>query len=494
MAVSLELAISAIRAGRKQEGRQLLNLLIQQNPNDEKAWLWMSSVVETDEQRARCLYHVLSINPGSQLARKGLQVLGIVLSDSRPVQIPRDSQPIHIPKPTPPAGENGNRSPFLIDPQTVTQELPFTPITPPFQQSVVQASPGILALKVDDDDDAPAPAQSQSPAPEPKPAAKPNPSKPAKPEQESDYVVVYPGIETQGLTAPGGKSEAEAETAPAEAEPTPVIAEKTAPPLSSVETQMMPEPPKPAAPPPQNGTPLTDTSRLPQVYQPGATGAASSTAPRPDSKPFQPTPAPQPSAPPAQSGVGSAPPSETRRSQPVLVNYPDPNAGMPYYYGQPQTDFPPQYPPRPDVHPPGFHSAATMSMPLPGPYQRPPSEPVPVIQTPMGLLPYGGQYPYHSNATILMPTMSEAEARARLANSQAMATASAAAMPLQNMGGWPGMPLPAPAYYTEEEADGDEEGSNEVNVLAVIIFGTLSLTALGGLGMLVLLIFTAPMS
>ena len=35
MAESLELAISAIRAGRKEEGRQLLNLLIQQNPNNE---------------------------------------------------------------------------------------------------------------------------------------------------------------------------------------------------------------------------------------------------------------------------------------------------------------------------------------------------------------------------------------------------------------------------------------------------------------------------
>ena len=55
MGVSLELAIAAIRSGRKEEGRQLLNLLIQQDPNNDKAWLWMSSVVDTDEQRARCL-------------------------------------------------------------------------------------------------------------------------------------------------------------------------------------------------------------------------------------------------------------------------------------------------------------------------------------------------------------------------------------------------------------------------------------------------------
>ena len=36
------MAITAIRSGRKEEGRQLLNLLIQQNPNNELAWLWMS--------------------------------------------------------------------------------------------------------------------------------------------------------------------------------------------------------------------------------------------------------------------------------------------------------------------------------------------------------------------------------------------------------------------------------------------------------------------
>lgn len=43
-----------------------------------------------------------------------------------------------------------------------------------------------------------------------------------------------------------------------------------------------------------------------------------------------------------------------------------------------------------------------------------------------------------------------------------------------------------PRPIEEEE---DEEG--EVNILAVIVFGSLSVTALGGLGMLILLMFTA---
>jgi hypothetical protein len=37
----------------------------------------------------------------------------------------------------------------------------------------------------------------------------------------------------------------------------------------------------------------------------------------------------------------------------------------------------------------------------------------------------------------------------------------------------------------------DEEEEDEVNILAVIVFGSLSVTALGGLGMLILLMFTA---
>jgi hypothetical protein len=144
------LAITAIRSGRKEEGRQLLNLLIQQNPNDEMAWLWMSSVVNTDEQRARCLYHVLAINPESDIARRGLEVLGIVVSDSRPVKIPRDSQPIPIQRtgeplpeiPSPPvAPAPAERRPFRVDPRAITQELPFKPLKEPFTQTSAETAP-----------------------------------------------------------------------------------------------------------------------------------------------------------------------------------------------------------------------------------------------------------------------------------------------------------------------------------------------------------------
>lgn len=182
MAASLELAISAIRAGRKAEGRQLLNLLIQQNPNNEQAWLWMSSVVDTDEQRARCLYHVLAVNPTNELARKGLDILGIVVTDSRPVKIPRDSQPIQIPTPSPAAGPGfpheaapapqpptpvDERRPFRLDPQAIANELPFTPINRPAAATQTEPPPGHASK--------PVPAAPIAPPPQPQPpAAAPN--------------------------------------------------------------------------------------------------------------------------------------------------------------------------------------------------------------------------------------------------------------------------------------------------------------------------------
>jgi hypothetical protein len=41
---------------------------------------------------------------------------------------------------------------------------------------------------------------------------------------------------------------------------------------------------------------------------------------------------------------------------------------------------------------------------------------------------------------------------------------------------------------TQEKNEGEED---EINVLAVVIFGSFSVTALGGLGMLILLMFAA---
>jgi hypothetical protein len=354
MATSLELAITAIRSGRKEEGRQLLNLLIQQNPNNENAWLWMSSVVNTDEQRARCLYHVLAINPDNELARRGLQLLGIVVSDSRPVKVPRDSQPIpvqrpqaeaatswSIPQPAPsrspletqpmgrsplhaPAAEPApapnqtapmeERRPFRLDPRTITQELPFVPVREPFAEPA-RRSPSAFAPRAEADQ--PAPVQTPQP------------------------------LESVSAVPPAG-SEAPLGPAPA-----------MNPGMALI--------PIPQAPPTNPGLPANSTP------------APSSASPAPANQAQYDATTTPPSQPqPSQMSV-----NETRPSQPIWTAASNPTTGMPPAAPQNQ---PQPYPT------PGINSNVTMSMPTP--YFQPQN-------------PIQGALPIHSNATMGMPLQAQ---------------------------------------------------------------------------------------
>lgn len=462
MAISLDLAISAIRSGRKEEGRQLLNLLIQQDPNDERTWLWMSSVVTTAEQKARCLYHVLAIDPDNALARKGLQLLGVTVTDSRPVKIPalqtqrlvrptpmphtlpENEQPIVLrpaamqpqfvnppakgqtappildftPPPQPAAeleaeladsrpDNDPERRPFLIDPQAITQDLPFTPVYAP-QPAVqpapvrpelqVKASPTILYMNLDEI------LEEEDPAAPAEATAEP----PALEQPESDF-----DLEDQAEETAAGFAE----------RPFAVDANT----------------------PEENNVPAHPRGPVPHETRPTPT-----------------LPGFEPNQPPHHPATVYPPYSQYSLGQ-----------GYGLLYGQPA-------PPPP----------AGPGLGLPYPYQaqmRPPSEPVPVIH-PMNAFGMVPPLPgFHSNVTMLMPTMSEAEARARVAG---LPATDASALALQSATPFSLGPAFAEVDYDMDEED--EEQSDEINLMAVIIFGTLSVTALGGFGMLILLVFTAP--
>jgi hypothetical protein len=131
-----------------------------------------------------------------------------------------------------------------------------------------------------------------------------------------------------------------------------------------------------------------------------------------------------------------------------------------------------------------------------------PSEPVPVIHPngAMGLAylpaPFQPTFPqnqlFHSSSTMAMPTMTEAEARARLLASQPLPSVPDpyAALRLAANPPDPGA-TGARASKKSSKKAGKEEDEEEVNLLAVIVFGSLSVTALGGMGMLILLWFTS---
>ena len=51
MLTPLEEAIEIIKAGDKKRGRELLANILQADLKNEKAWLWLSGVSETDADR-----------------------------------------------------------------------------------------------------------------------------------------------------------------------------------------------------------------------------------------------------------------------------------------------------------------------------------------------------------------------------------------------------------------------------------------------------------
>ncbi len=91
MSNTLEQAIAAIKAGDKSTGGQLLNQVLQADPRNETAWLWMTAVVGSDEERRKILEYVLSINPNNEIARSSLAKLKPLASLATGVQV--DSPP-----------------------------------------------------------------------------------------------------------------------------------------------------------------------------------------------------------------------------------------------------------------------------------------------------------------------------------------------------------------------------------------------------------------
>lgn len=72
MSNKLKQAINAIKADDKKTGKQLLNEIIDSDPHNEYAWLWMTKVVKTNDEREQCLRKVLEINPNNERAKENL--------------------------------------------------------------------------------------------------------------------------------------------------------------------------------------------------------------------------------------------------------------------------------------------------------------------------------------------------------------------------------------------------------------------------------------
>jgi hypothetical protein len=68
----LRKGIAAAQAGNAETAYELLVKVVDVDEYNEQAWLWLSSVVETDADREVCLENVLAINPDNKVAKAGL--------------------------------------------------------------------------------------------------------------------------------------------------------------------------------------------------------------------------------------------------------------------------------------------------------------------------------------------------------------------------------------------------------------------------------------
>ncbi len=102
---TLHQAIAAARDGRRDDARALLLHLLEADPRNERAWLWLSGVVDDPEDVKICLENVLALNPSNPRARQGLEWLHARMG---------------LPLPPRPPDQTGSRLEREIDPRALS--------------------------------------------------------------------------------------------------------------------------------------------------------------------------------------------------------------------------------------------------------------------------------------------------------------------------------------------------------------------------------------
>lgn len=159
MSNQLQTAINVIKSGDTQQGRQLLVELLKAEPKNEAAWLWLSNVVSTDEQRRHCLKQVLSLNPNHPLAQKGLAILQqksqdrpvssltqVVPAEQKSPVVAQPGSPIKFSQPLPAPSPTATTGPEPAGPPPVQPDAPTPPAKPRLRsltatQPVISAAP-----------------------------------------------------------------------------------------------------------------------------------------------------------------------------------------------------------------------------------------------------------------------------------------------------------------------------------------------------------------
>jgi len=71
----LRTGVAAARSGQRERARDLLTRVVEQDEENIPAWLWLSGVVDSLDDREVCLENVLTLDPSNDAARNGLALV-----------------------------------------------------------------------------------------------------------------------------------------------------------------------------------------------------------------------------------------------------------------------------------------------------------------------------------------------------------------------------------------------------------------------------------
>lgn len=124
----LKRAITHVNAGELDQGRVLLEKILEQDPKNDRAWVWLSGCVDDPRQRLICLQQALNANPNNQAALDGMKVL-----DGELAQAPV-SQPSLLESRLSAIGMGGSAASMpapTIAPPPSPEAMAATPVAPP---------------------------------------------------------------------------------------------------------------------------------------------------------------------------------------------------------------------------------------------------------------------------------------------------------------------------------------------------------------------------
>ena len=113
----LQAGIAAAKSGQAQKARSLIMQALEHDEHNVQAWIWLSGVVDSLEERQICLENVLTIDPSNKMAQKGLSLLekqqGLPQSSSSPAPPPSTTKKPSTPPPPSPSVRTSPSEPTL---------------------------------------------------------------------------------------------------------------------------------------------------------------------------------------------------------------------------------------------------------------------------------------------------------------------------------------------------------------------------------------------